>query len=474
MVTDDSIVDRRIIAEANTLVRTGHEVVLLAGPRPGERFEQDGAVKIERWEDSDSLLYAHALRDRRPLALSKHGLKVIWRRLRSLLGRDADIASAEWTVPQALWQLEPLTVAIRTTRFAFATLRAAVLRALNAAGVTLRLPRSLMLAAIDAEMAPLERWKVARLRFYRPDAIHVHDLPQLRAGVFAKLALDVPLIYDAHEIYPAIHTLSPEDSSRLSAIERRYIRFADASITVNEFIAKELAARYGIAAPHVIWNAIDPPPDLHQGRAGRKTLRELVNAGPDAAILLFQGWLSSGRGLPELVRAMAMVEPRIHLVLLGYGSLGKELSLIATDLRLQNRVHFLDAVPHSELLYITATADAGIIPYQPLDLNNQLCSPNKLFEYIQARLPIIANDLPFLRKIVGTEGFGVVANLDAPESFARAIGAMFDRDGGGPGRFRRRLATQAPRFSWASQEGVLLDVYRTVVGSRHSVSMGGP
>jgi glycosyltransferase involved in cell wall biosynthesis len=126
------------------------------------------------------------------------------------------------------------------------------------------------------------------------------------------------------------------------------------------------------------------------------------------------------------------------------------------------KVHFKDAVPQEEVLFWTASADAGIIPYQPVDLNNYYCSPNKLFEFIQAAVPIIANDLPFLRKVVAAEGFGVVSKLDSVEDYAAAIEAMFDPAQGGPARFRPRLLDRATAYDWKNEEEKLLAIYENL------------
>ena len=79
--------------------------------------------------------------------------------------------------------------------------------------------------------------------------------------------------------------------------------------------------------------------------------------------------------------------PDIALVFLGPGVEKRpELSEIAAGAgTLGSRVFFLlDAVDQRQLLEFTASADIGIIPYPPIDLNSRLCTPNKLFEFIVA------------------------------------------------------------------------------------------
>ena len=48
----------------------------------------------------------------------------------------------------------------------------------------------------------------------------------------------------------------------------------------------------------------------------------------------------------------------------------------------------------------------AVVPYQATCLNNFICTPNKMFEYIAAGLPILANDLPEMRKFIAGYDIG--------------------------------------------------------------------
>jgi glycosyltransferase involved in cell wall biosynthesis len=136
-----------------------------------------------------------------------------------------------------------------------------------------------------------------------------------------------------------------------------------------------------------------------------------------------------------------------------------DLLALAHQLGIGDRVHFQPAVPQHELLDWTSSADIGVIPYPAVDLNHQFCSPNKLFEFIQAGLPIVANDLPFLRDVVVGEAIGAVAPIEQADRFAAAIDSIAQLDVIGREALLERLRAAAPRFSWASQEPVLRGLY---------------
>ena len=116
-------------------------------------------------------------------------------------------------------------------------------------------------------------------------------------------------------------------------------------------------------------------------------------------MVLYQGGLVPGRGLDVCVRAAAHFPDGVHLVFIGKGKSLDELTALADELGVTDRVHFLPAVEPGELPVYTAAADVGVIPYQPVSSNNEYALPNKVFEYTGAGIPFVASDLPELRRI---------------------------------------------------------------------------
>jgi glycosyltransferase involved in cell wall biosynthesis len=224
---------------------------------------------------------------------------------------------------------------------------------------------------------------------------------------------------------------------------------------VNPYIAAEMAKRYRVRPPNVILNAIDP---VDAGPRERR-FHAMLGLAENDRVLLFQGWMSPTRGLDLLIDAMARARPYVHLVLMGYGDMADELLAHAARLGIGERVHMVPAVPQDELLYWTQAADAGVIPYPAVDLNHRFCSPNKLFEFIQAGLPIVSNDLPYLRDVVGGEQIGALAPIEDTEAFARAIDDVLASDDARNQAYRARIAEIADKYSWRTQGEHLRLIY---------------
>ncbi|KQY35281.1 hypothetical protein ASD21_10835 [Caulobacter sp. Root1455] len=360
--------------------------------------------------------------------------------------------------------------------------RLMAIMAIGAAAQTVRFVRALrntpkvgQVSFLAQPMKP-HAWDQAlidRAIYYDPDLIHAHDLPQLFAGVTAARKLGVPLIYDAHEVYPEISTLTPAEQEFLVIRERTLVKHCDALITVNPFCGEFMEKRYGCKPFNVITNATERTPALEANPRPRR-FHERLGLPPTVRILCYQGWFSKdGRGLAELVAAMADVRHDVHLVMIGYGD-HDYFRDIAKRTGGSARVHTLEAVPWTELLEWSASADVGIIPYQPIDFNHKFCSPNKLYEFIAARLPVLANDLVYLRQVVEGEGFGLVRNLTDPKGMAAAINEMFDPATDIVGQSRRNLMAKGPGWEWPVEAEKLLRIYDGVIASSRDERLRGP
>jgi glycosyltransferase involved in cell wall biosynthesis len=278
---------------------------------------------------------------------------------------------------------------------------------------------------------------------YRADVYLAHDLPMLPVAVAAARTNGARVAYDSHELYTEQEFSAPE-RRRWIEIEQRHIGVADVVITVNPSIAAELRRRYGLDNVTVVLNAEEPadfpqPPDR---------LRQQLGLRASDRIMLFQGGFSAGRNLDTLVDAMqAVKDPSIHLVLLGEGQMRNALQRRVADAKTAGRVHFLDMAPQNELLSYSASADLGIIPYQSTCLNTHLCTPNKLFEFIAAGTPMLASDLPELRRLVANQGIGEVADLSTAQGIAAAVTRLFSETAPLQ-QFRERIRQVRREISW--------------------------
>ncbi len=293
-----------------------------------------------------------------------------------------------------------------------------------------------------------------------PQALHAHDLNTLPVAAALARRLRLPLTYDAHELYPEMSTLSPREAATWRFLERRLARRADHVLTVCDSIAAELVRRYGVARPTVLLNC----PAVTNGGHADGPVGDLVAhiatkspAGGAEPVILYQGGFSPNRGLDTLVRSAHGVG-RGAILLMGWGPLEDELRELIAGERLERRVRIVAPVPPEQVVAHAARAAVGVIPYEPVGLNNTYTTPNKLFDYMAAGLPVAASRLPELTRFVEGGGIGLTFTPGDPADLAGALNAIL-ADPARYARMRERAAAAAARYTWERESRKLLALY---------------
>lgn len=397
MITPDSyMIDRRIILEAKALVNAGHSVTLLGGfeCKAEEEYEDEG-VKIFR--------FVYDWNDSRL---------------------------------QRLLQKLPKNEKLRRMVSVF------FMRGLQA-----YLP-----------ITAFEHFMVEKLMAVEADVIHVHDLPCLKVGAYVAAQKNIPLVYDAHEIYYSQDVLPEKTRKKLFRTEKKYIGRCQTVITVNEFIAELMAKRYGIPKPEVIMNCTSVPENLVQFQENN-IFQEQYGVGKDTKIVLYQGWISPERNIGALVESVKYFPEHVMLALVGYGEYAEELKQIAAKEQTQDKILFTGEVPNEQILQYTAAADLGVIPYEPIDENHLYCSPNKLFEFVVGELPFICNDLPFLRAVKDKYGVLETAVMKDPSSIAETVkNLLLNQDKWI--KLKQNCKKAKQELNWEVESRKLVSIYR--------------
>lgn len=299
----------------------------------------------------------------------------------------------------------------------------------------------------------------------RPDVLHAHDSNALVPVASAARRLGIEFVYDAHDLWLGRPRRGRSRayfaaSQRLYAsIERRLVPRAAATITVSQPIADHLRRRYRLRRVELVANY----PELVSDER-RLDLRDLTGVDPTLPIVLYLGGLMAGRGLEQLVDAVALL-PDVQLVMLGDGALAQPLRERAATLGIGGRVHLLPPVPLDDVIAWSRSANVGVSPIVPSCLNYRYSLPNKLFQYMAAGIPVVASDFPQVRDVVMGSGCGLVADATRPGELADAIASVL-ADPEAPAMGRRGAAAVVDRFHWGVATARLLDVYATLGATR--------
>ena len=252
-----------------------------------------------------------------------------------------------------------------------------------------------------------------------PDVIHAHDLDTLRAGSIVSASLGIPLVYDSHEMATARSLGNARTNHRAQELEGSLIHNAQLVIMASQGYADRAQELYGIDAPTVVRNI----PRYRIQFNSELDLRCRFSIPAEHKVLVHQGSLQPFRGVEQLIDAVTLI-PHISLVIIGYGSHLLFLKQYVSSLGLNDRIHFLGAVPADDLLDWSSSADIGICTIVGQSDSYRHSMPNKLFEYTMSGIAVIASDYPGMGGFVTEHGLGEVCDPEDAHDVARAINRL--------------------------------------------------
>jgi len=306
----------------------------------------------------------------------------------------------------------------------------------------------------------LGSWRMYRaVSAVRPTVVHFHD-PELIPVGFLLKRKGARLVYDVHEDVP----LDILSKYWIPGWLRRPVAWAVGRI--EALAARDLDAIVA-ATPSI---AEKFPPDRTVLLRNLPILDELVPPSeqpysaraPDFA---YVGGLTEGRGIPDMVQAIGLLHTATgSKLLLGGRFVPATLAEEVRGLPGWECVKFLGWTDRGTMAAVLGSVRAGILPFRAIP-NHMDAAPNKLFEYMAAGIPVIASDLPFIRKIIMEERCGVLFEPSSPETLASAMQWVLENPEESEAMGRRGRAAIERTYSWDREERALLALYHTLLGS---------
>ena len=293
--------------------------------------------------------------------------------------------------------------------------------------------------------------------------IHCNDLEPLAFCILLKVigSDQTSVIYDAHELETEKEAAVGLRKILSRIAESILIKKVDGFMTVSPSIASWYQKRYDLDEAIVILNC----PYLFRGLK-KNLLRKKLNISDKKTIVLYQGGFSPRRGIPQLIEVFSRLEIPVEyvLVFLGSGTVnkqGRELQELIEKVSSKNeKVYYHPSVPYSDLLEYTASADIGICLTEDSCLSHRFSLPNKIFEYAMTGLPLIASDLPEMRRLVKNYKCGILCNSSNASSIEQALRKLVGCD---LERMSSNSLEMAQIHCWENQEKKLISLYQRVL-----------
>lgn len=292
------------------------------------------------------------------------------------------------------------------------------------------------------------------LSFTKADILYSNDLDTLLPNYLVSKLKGKKLYYDCHEYFTGM----PELEGRKfpykiwKTIERFIFPKLKNVITINDSMAKLYSDEYGIPV-----NVIRNLPMAVNESIPVKSKKDFQL--PDKKLIIFQGaGINIHRGAEEALLAMQYVNDAV-LVFAGGGDVIPKLKSVRAELKLQEKVFFTGKLPPAELKALTRLAAIGLSLDRDTNINYRFSLPNKLFDYIQAGIPVLASPLPEISKIISEYNIGILISNHNPEHIAEKINGILS-DEMQLTMWKENLKRAAPELSWEKEKVKFLALFK--------------
>lgn len=253
------------------------------------------------------------------------------------------------------------------------------------------------------------------------------------------------LAFDTHEYWTEVPELVNRPRTRAAWLwlEQRLFPRVDHAMTVNQSIADIYHRAYRIPVAAVRNLPLRLPAVPERTQPGH--------------LLIYQGALNVGRGIELMIAALLELPAHYTLCIAGTGPEAPQLAALITELGLQDRVDLRGHVPFAQLPALTATAALGFSLEEDRGASYHYALPNKLFDYIQAGIPVVVSDLPEMAAIVREHGVGetLPAQARTPHALAQIIRSICENDTRWH-TYRQAALTAAQTLCWEQEKTKVL------------------
>jgi sugar transferase (PEP-CTERM/EpsH1 system associated) len=303
----------------------------------------------------------------------------------------------------------------------------------------------------------IEAGVLARLyRCFRQEkarVVHTHQFPQLLFSCLPARAYGARIVHTEHEFY------TYRDSARARRLFKPLLRFCSALTVVGPEIARYYIEELGVPPQRiqVITNAIDTARFKLPGRESRARL----GLTEDALVFGIVGRLErekDHRTLLHAFRTLADAHPEARLLIVGDGSLRRELEDCARSLGLEQNVTFLGA--RSDIPEVLAALDLFVLSSVHEGV------PLSVVEAMGAGKPVIATDVGGLRLLVKPFVNGLLVPPSDPAALQAAMKELATKPAlrQSMGAHSRQIACES--FSVSTMIDRYQEIYESALGVR--------
>lgn len=237
-----------------------------------------------------------------------------------------------------------------------------------------------------------------------------------------------PFVLEVRDVWPQVladmGTLAPSSIMyrMLERLETFLYRHADRIVFMAEGVRDHIESR-GVSSDRLVFIPNGADADDFVPSGPREALRAHYRF--EGVVAVYAGAHGPANGLDLLLDAateLASSHPQLRIVLVGAGATKPQLVERVRRDDIMN-ITFMDPIPKAEIPNLLAAADIGVHCLADVGLFRSGVSPNKLFDYMAAGLPVVTNTPGVVEAFVNASGGGLAVT---PEGLAAGISQLVD------------------------------------------------
>jgi len=177
-------------------------------------------------------------------------------------------------------------------------------------------------------------------------------------------------------------------------------RLATKVVVTNTWAKERCRLEYGLSEEKLILTPNGYDDKLFLTPVAKTKARQALAIPVDQKIVMYSGHLYDWKGV-EIILALGAQRPDIQFMFVG----GAKVDQAKLRLKYPDKnISFIPHLPPGEVPLYLQAADILVLPNIPINQHSEFStSPIKLFEYMAARRPVIASQLPSLAAVVSEQ-----------------------------------------------------------------------
>lgn len=288
------------------------------------------------------------------------------------------------------------------------------------------------------------------------DLYHFHD-PELFWIGYKLKRKGKKVIYDIHEDVPAAIMSKPyiRTSIRKSvsivvkAIENFFAKKYTGCITATPFIRD----RFLTINPNTI--DINNYPKLNELSPIEGQTKQREQA------VCYVGIMTEIRGLEQILDAMELVDAKLYLAGMFYD---EDFKIKLQSKPAWSKVVWCGFLNRKEMAEMISKVRAGFVLFHP-EPNHINAQPNKLFEYMSAKLPVICSDFPLWNELIYKNNCGYTVNPFDTKEIVKALNLVLSNDELIYNLGNNGYQAVYDKYNWEAEKSKLIDFYNNILAS---------